>query len=575
MNIHKYLIAVSLASSLMLSTFGASVASASTVNAPSGIHGPWAVQVLTVTSDIESFKVDRNLVAWTERNDALGVRYLRVWDGAKTQLLAAIDIADWSGSDYYPAVEGNYDVADGAVVWTMNDGFDNEIYVYRNGRVERLTDNNYEDKHPITSAGRIVWTADMDYVYKLMVSDSQGVRSLEEYHVMNYVLSGSNLYWLDTVAGGNVMHVYRNGGVFTEVLGEAEVRPYDFDYLLTDGNGAVAWEVLHENWGQFGMNVVYGSDTGRKTDKLFERVRWFNEIRVEDLRGSSVLVNNHDVQSISLADTYLLHSFIGREVTVDTIRAMAKARFSDDAHVRHQTANTSSPLVVYHNDGTGGLISSDRIRLEMFDANDGTIAAAYNEDGGLMLYKNREVNRIPTYGKDVTSLATRGDTTAFVYGSVGAESLAVATPAVLVGNSVGAVRVAGRLVTAELGQAVYLATADGNRYVFPGEGQFYSWFNNFESLQVISANDLAAMPLVGTVLYPTRTLVKTPSSPRVYAVGADGQLHWVTDGLVLSMLYGDNWNRQVHDLPASFFTSYRLGGPVDNSIGYYSVAITE
>ncbi len=571
------LTAVSAGTMVVTLVMGVGSVSAATVEAPDGIHGPWVVQMLANDSyrgQIESFKVDRDLVAWTERDDATGIRYLRAWDGGDVRLLAALDEQDWRGSDFYHEVEGNYDVADGVVVWTMNDGHDNEIYVYRNGHVERLTDNSYEDIHPITSEGRIVWTADMDFVYKLMVLDSYGLRALDQYHVLNYVLSGNNLYWLNLVAGGDTFYVHRNGGVHTEVLGEAEVRPLDYDYLMTDGNGAVAWEVLDEDRGRFGMNIVYGSDTGHKVYTLIERVRWFNEMRVEDVRANTLLVNVHDVQAKSLSDIYLLHVGGSWEEFVDTVRDMGPARFTEDAHVRHLMPNTSSPLVVMHDDATGGMISADRIRYEMFDANDGTVAAAYHENGGLMLYANRTVTRILTHGCDVTALATRGNTTAFVYGEAGSQSLAVATPAVLVGNSYGAEHVSGRLVTVGLGQAVYLATEDGERYVFPSEGQFYSWFENFDSLQVLSADELSAMPLAGTVLYPTRTLVKTPSSPKVYAVGADGQLHWVTDGLVLSALYGDDWHREVRDIPASFITAYLMGGSVENTNGYYTFALT-
>jgi hypothetical protein len=130
------------------------------------------------------------------------------------------------------------------------------------------------------------------------------------------------------------------------------------------------------------------------------------------------------------------------------------------------------------------------------------------------------------------------------------------------------------LVKSADNSSVYLATPAGERYIFPAEGQFYSCYENFDSLQTISARDLAAMQLTGSVLYPTRTLIKTPSSPKVYTVGADGQLYWVTDGSVLAVLYGQNWNRLVHDLSESFITSYRFGRSVLNSNDYYSIALT-
>jgi hypothetical protein len=308
---------------------------------------------------------------------------------------------------------------------------------------------------------------------------------------------------------------------------------------------------------------------------VFRRQRWFYEPVLQDVHGGSVLVSVHDVQTTRLQDDVSLLQTNGSwEATVATSNVTYRAQFSDDAHVRHVLPYSSSPLIVHHEDGFETKISDERIRLNVFDAEDGVIIGGKNEGGGVLIYADRLVTEVPT-DADVRLVATNGDTAVWVSGTSGNSVLAVATQAILVGNSADTSYVSGRLVKADVSQSVYLATPSGNRYVFPGEGQFYSWFSDFGSLQIVSASELAAMPLKGSVLYPVHTLVKTPSSPEVYTVGTDGTLHWVMDGLVLSALYGNTWNRQVHDLPASFIAAYRVGAPVRDTVGYYTIAIVK
>ncbi|MBU1028908.1 hypothetical protein KKE28_01750 [Patescibacteria group bacterium] len=556
------------------------VSAQTTVNSGSATYGSWVVHDLAVSGStlgkVESYKVDRDLVVWTEINEYLGRRYLRVWNGATVEQLAAMSISDWGQrSDFYDTVTGQYDVSDGVVVWSQRDGRDLDILVYRNNLIEQLTHNDYDDEHPITSNGRIAWTARMNQVYKLMVSDVFGLRSVAEYHVMNYAFSGDNLFWLNIDRRFNQFRVFCSTGNQTNILSEGEVRPLKYNYFLVNDVGGAAWEVLRSDLGNFGMQLVYSSTDGYSSREIFRRQRWFYDLTVADYReDGTLLVNAHDVQTKNLDNTSLIHTSGSWEATVVTKSVASRAQSTINAIVRHQTPDTSSPLIVRYDDGFQDFISLERVRHNLFVADGDVIAAAKNENGGLLLYKDRQVTVILTGGRDVKSIVTRGGTTAWTYENVnGMLKLSVATPAILVGNAAGAKFVTGHLVKADGSQSVYLATPAGDRYVFPAEGQFYSWYDSFDSLETISANELAAMPLTGAVLYPVRTLVKTPSSPKVYTVGSDGQLHWVTDGLVLTTLYGQNWNRQVHDLPESFITAYRFGGAVSDSTGYYSVAL--
>jgi len=578
MTIRKLMLTVVSASSMVLAGGGFTAAQASTVEVPFSQQGHWAVLELaqdSATGHIESFKVDRDLVAWTERDDLSGVRYLRAWNGDTIRLLAIMDSADWSyRNDFYEPVSGNYDVADGVVTWIMSDGNDTELFCYRNGEVERLTHNSYDDVHPVTDSGRIAWTSFPGGAYNLQVAElDRGIRTVASYHVMNYALSGDNLYWLNRLPNEDWFRVFADNGLNNQAIGKGDDRPMT-EYFVTDGDGSAAWEYSTKKW-EYDKREIFVSNEGVAAKRVLLRDVPPNVTRLEDVRGPEVLINTHDLLTSQWEDVTVLQSNGNSYESVTVERVMTKIRFSDDASVRHQTPNTSSPLIIRYDDGYQDMVSLSRVRHELFEADANTVAAAYHEDGGLLLHRNREVTRISTDGQDVRELATGNDTTAFVYGPSGSSVLAVATPLVLVGNSAGAEKVSGRLVKSVDNQSVYLATTSGDRYLFPAEAQFYNWYDGFGSLQTISADELSAMPLRGTVLHPAKHLVKTPSSPEVYVIGSNGELHWVTDGLALTQLYGSDWNSYVYDLPASFFTAYRVGVPVTSSTNFYTIAITE
>jgi hypothetical protein len=580
MSLRKIISAIIVVSSISLLS-PIIVAAQTSSNTPSDFYGPWVVHQLSLSrvssGAIESYKVDRDLVVWTEVNEYFGRRYLNVWNGSSSERLASMNMNDWrSRSDFYDPVTGQYDVSDGVVVWSQYDGLDLEIMVYRNNQIEQLTRNGQDDEHPVTSNGRIAWTSQQSQVYKLMVTDNYGLRPVAEYHVMNYAFSGDNLYWLNLDRRLNQFHAFCNtGSNQTNILSEAEVRPLRYNYFLVNDRGGAVWEVLRTDIGSFGMQLVYSSNDGYFSREIFRRQRWSYDLQLEDLRDDgTILINAHDTSTKNIDDTSLMHTSGNWEATVTIKSTPVRARSISNAFVRHETPETSSPLIVRYDDGYQDFVSQERVRHNLFVADGDVIAAAKHENGGLLLYNNRQLTIIPT-PRDVRSIITRGNTTAWIYeDSRGVSRLAVASRAILVGNSAGAKFVSGHLVKSADNSSVYLATPAGERYIFPAESQFYSWYENFDSLQTISARDLAAMQLTGSVLYPTRTLIKTPSSPKVYTVGADGQLYWVTDGSVLAVLYGQNWNRLVHDLSESFITSYRFGRSVLNSNDYYSIALT-
>lgn len=111
--------------------------------------------------------------------------------------------------------------------------------------------------------------------------------------------------------------------------------------------------------------------------------------------------------------------------------------------------------------------------------------------------------------------------------------------------------------------AVYYCGRDGKRYVFPNPKIFSSWYADFGSVQVVDAATMASMPLGGNVTYrPGVRLVKITTDSKVYAVGKNGILRWVTTEAVAARLYGPDWNRIIDDVSDAFFVNYRTGEPI-------------
>lgn len=75
-----------------------------------------------------------------------GVSATKIWDGVVTY-------TGYGGDQYDFHVHGD------DVVWSSTVGGDSEIFLYRDGAVTQLTDNDYDDRYPFISGNTIVWNA--------------------------------------------------------------------------------------------------------------------------------------------------------------------------------------------------------------------------------------------------------------------------------------------------------------------------------------------------------------------------------------------------------------------------------
>ncbi len=123
--------------------------------------------------------------------------------------------------------------------------------------------------------------------------------------------------------------------------------------------------------------------------------------------------------------------------------------------------------------------------------------------------------------------------------------------------------VSGRRIKLATSRAVYYCGADGKRYVFPNTKVYYSWYRDFTGVTVLTAPQMANIPLGGNVTYrPGYRMIKIQTDPKVYVVGKSGVLGWVGSQALAAELYGDAWATKVDDVPDAFFVNYQVGEPI-------------
>ena len=112
-------------------------------------------------------------------------------------------------------------------------------------------------------------------------------------------------------------------------------------------------------------------------------------------------------------------------------------------------------------------------------------------------------------------------------------------------------------------RTVYYHSTLGTRHPFPNEKVFFTWYNGFSNINIISRDAMAEIPLGQNVTYrPGSTMVKFQSVNTVYLVTRGGVLRAVDSETTAEDLYGLNWNRFIHDISDVFLGNYDIGSPV-------------
>lgn len=127
-------------------------------------------------------------------------------------------------------------------------------------------------------------------------------------------------------------------------------------------------------------------------------------------------------------------------------------------------------------------------------------------------------------------------------------------------------------------RAVYYYDEHGDRHAFPNESTFFTWFSDFDDVEIVSKDFMASIDLSDNVTYrPGSVVVKFDTSPKVYAVEAERTLRHYEDVSDLESDYGDDWAEVLVSLPDTLYKNYEIGEEIDSKYdfdrtdAYYSV----
>lgn len=119
-------------------------------------------------------------------------------------------------------------------------------------------------------------------------------------------------------------------------------------------------------------------------------------------------------------------------------------------------------------------------------------------------------------------------------------------------------------------KTVYLI-ADGKKFAVPSEKTYFTWFSSWNSVSTVSATTLALYADGGTATLAPGTKVKIANDARVYVVGNDGRLHWITTQTVAFSLYGSSWNKGIIEITQQDLVTNAMGTPIASEADLQSV----
>ncbi|MCK5416494.1 hypothetical protein KAI92_03645 [Candidatus Parcubacteria bacterium] len=120
----------------------------------------------------------------------------------------------------------------------------------------------------------------------------------------------------------------------------------------------------------------------------------------------------------------------------------------------------------------------------------------------------------------------------------------------------------GDLVKIEGSPAVYYL-ASSKRHVFPNESTYFSWYSDFNGIQIIAQSELEGFARGANVtMRPGTKLVTSPDESTVYAVEPGGVLRSIVSEANAIVLYGADWAANVVDIIPAFMSNYTDGDPL-------------
>lgn len=115
-------------------------------------------------------------------------------------------------------------------------------------------------------------------------------------------------------------------------------------------------------------------------------------------------------------------------------------------------------------------------------------------------------------------------------------------------------------------KSVYYVGEDDKRHPFLNETVYFSWYQDFDELEIVSSGTMADIELGETVLYqPGSVLVKFPTSPEIYAIGSKSELRAYESESLVEKDYGSRWKSKIVLVSEQQFSIFKIGSKIDSS----------
>ncbi|MCR4314158.1 MAG: hypothetical protein NUV84_02850 [Candidatus Uhrbacteria bacterium] len=115
---------------------------------------------------------------------------------------------------------------------------------------------------------------------------------------------------------------------------------------------------------------------------------------------------------------------------------------------------------------------------------------------------------------------------------------------------------------------IYLV-ADGSMWLIPDETVYFTWFDSWnDALEVSQATIdvyLATYEYKGDLKLAAGTRVKSDVSNKVYVVGSDEKLHWITTETVADEVFGSDWNQGIIEVTSTYLWKYATGSNISST----------
>lgn len=105
---------------------------------------------------------------------------------------------------------------------------------------------------------------------------------------------------------------------------------------------------------------------------------------------------------------------------------------------------------------------------------------------------------------------------------------------------------------------------DNEAYWIQNDSVFFSWFDSWSDTETVSSAEFNSFDYKGDAFYAPGSRLKLVGDPKVYMVGTDGKLHWITTQLIAYNIYGPSWNKGIIEITQQDLTGLSFSSSISD-----------